>query len=294
MGHQTQWLNSEGRLQLRAVSAVAATIRAKVYTRRPGRVEVDENGNSFVTPSKVTEHEFPSQALTGDLSLEAPADLQPRIFPPAEVVGGWVHTDTAARRGQIWVQIAHLDGPSRVPVMAGYVYSERNLGLEFQDPGPRGGSGAIQKTALADDVTPVDIEHTLGVTNTLRKITGFIWYYHCSGDVATRTLRASARDLGAGLPTGYTSGANSLAQVWPSAGVLTLTANEEGMIVVNDQFAVSQDNGTPTFEDPSSRPNPFPYWAHDDDVGEFFFDVEVAQAADRHSIYMIEERWIVV
>ncbi len=36
----------------------------------------------------------------------------------------------------------------------------------------------------------------------------------------------------------------------------------------------------------------FPYWASEADVGEFFFDVTLAEAADRHSIYILQEEWV--
>ncbi len=191
-----------------------------------------------------------------------------------------------------------VDSNERVQDILGrdYLHPNNQVVLDvFNDTGPGGGNGFIQKRPIADDVAPVDIQASIAATNRIRRIDGFIWYYHCSGDVATRTLRASIRDLGDGLPTGFTSGGNSLAQLWPSAAALSLTANQEGMMVVNGNgqtFAVTSDTGTATWESPVTAPLPFPYWAGEGDVGEFFFDVSAEEAADRHSIYIIQEEWI--
>ncbi len=160
-------------------------------------------------------------------------------------------------------------------------------------PGPGGGNGFRKPRAIADDIAPADIQEPLAANNAMRRIDGFIWYYHCSGDVATRTLQASVRDLGDGLPTGMTSGVNTLAQLWPTTGTLSLIADQEGTMVVNNAgFAVTIDTGTATWENNSTQPNPFPYWANENDVGEFFWEVANEEAADRHSIYILQEEWI--
>ncbi len=205
------------------------------------------------------------------------------------------------KRGEVYTVLRVRD---RNEVTVGELFGDYVYGIHIArfpfvtPPGPGEGDGFRHSLAIADDIAPVDIQHTLGVTNTLRRIDGFIWYYHCSGDVADRTLRASLRDLGDGLPTGMTSGANTRVQRWPSAAVLTLSANEEGIIYVNGAegkagFATSSDNGVQTIEPTTTQPIPFPYWARSTDVGEFFFDVTDEEAADRHTIYIIEERWIV-
>lgn len=219
------------------------------------------------------------------------------VLKDGEVMGLEVTGFADMKRGQFFARASiSLGSVQERSLASGYIYHNRSLALGDREE-PIEGKGFIHKNAIADDVTPVDIEHTLGVTAALRRIDGFIWYYHCSSDVANRTLRVSARDFGEGLPTGMTSGGNTLNQVFPSAGVLTLSANEEGMIYVSAQngsrISVSLDNGVKTTEDTSvAQPLPFPYWASEADVGELFFDVQLAEAADRHSIYIIEEEWI--
>ncbi len=174
--------------------------------------------------------------------------------------------------------------PNEVPVLG-----------SFGGPGPEDGAGFKENRVIVSDAAPADIQATLAQSNALRRVDGFIWYYHCSSDVATRTLRASIRDLGDGLPTGMTSGFNTTAQVWPSAGTLDLTANEEGMMVVNRLgFAVTVDAGTRVFENNTIQPVPFPYWVRESDTAELFFDVTDEEAADRHSIYIIQEEWLQV
>ncbi len=202
---------------------------------------------------------------------------------------------TAVKRGQTYVEMAVVDPNARTMDILGrdYLHPNNQVVLDvFNDTGPGGGQGVVNLT-IADDIAPVDITHPFAATNRLRRIDGFIWYYEASSDVATRTLRASVRSMGQGLPTNFTSGGNSLAQLWPSAGALSLTANQQGtMLVLRDSFAVSVDNGAAVWEDFTTAPNPFPYWASESDVGEFFFDVSAEEANDRHSIYIIQEEWI--
>lgn len=244
--------------------------------------------------------EFPRKlTTTGDRVATA------EVFGNMEADGRVVRANItritpATKRGQTYVVLSTRDRNAFTidDLCRDYQYEGSNVALDtFVDPGPGGGNGFITKRVIADDVTPIDIEHTLGISNALRRIDGFIWYYHCSGDVADRTLRVSARDFGEGLPTGMTSGGNTLIQVFPTAAVTTLSANQEGTIYVSAQsgsrISISLDNGTKITEDTSvAAPLPFPYWANENDVGELFFDVVDAEAADRHSIYIIEEAWI--
>ncbi len=210
------------------------------------------------------------------------------------VVGVAIDTPgTIVKRGTLWVDIGiNTPNITRTLIARGYHHSENFLALgKFDNNGPPE-QGFVNYRKVADNVAPADIQHTLALPNTLVRVDGFIWYYHASGDVANRTLRASLRDVGDGLPTGMTSGGNTLLGIWPSAAVITLTQDQEGTMFVKDQYQISLDNGTPTFEDPSARPTPFPLWIQEDDVGEFFFDVTDEEAADRHTIYLITEEWL--
>lgn len=211
------------------------------------------------------------------------------------IIDGLVTGRSLGKRGETYVRLETRRSQIEGLICSGYAYGVRIVSMPMVE-GSREGPGHRFNRALADDVTPIDIQHTLGLVNRLRRIDGFIWYYHCSADVADRTLRASFRDMGDGLPTGMTSGVNTTSKLYPSAGVLTVSANQEGLIYVNantgKSFATSLDNGAATIEDITTDPDPFPYWAQEDDVGEIFFDVQLAEAADRHSIYLIEEEWV--
>ncbi len=203
------------------------------------------------------------------------------------------------QRGQTYILLRVRD---RNRVTVGELFADYIFGSHIPrfplviGPESGAGSGFRGPRAVADDIAPADIQEPIAVTGATVRIDGFIWYYHCSGDVADRTLRAFLRDLGPGLPTGMTSGAKTLVQQWPSAGALTLSANQEGMIYVNansgKSFAISLDDGARTIENITTAPDPFPYWARETEVGEFFFDVTNPEAADRHSIYILQEDWI--
>ncbi len=231
---------------------------------------------------------------------------QTRLFGLVELPGvverAQVVSLEESKRGQCYVELSTKDDMSdeiQDLLCQDYIANGLQPSLNrFNESGPGGGTGFKQNSAIVSNATPVDIEHTLAATNALRRIDGFIWYYHANVEVATRTLRVSLRDLGNGLPTGMTSGAKTTVKSWPSAGVLTLTANEEGLIYVNavegKSFAVSLDDGAATIEDITTNPDPFPYWAQESEVGELFFDVESADFGDRHSIYVIREEWIYI
>ncbi len=200
------------------------------------------------------------------------------------------------QRGQTFynLQIRDRNGINVGILIQDYLYGSHTPTFPSHvNPGPGGGNGFSKPRAVAEDIAPADITEPLAAINALRRIDGFIWYYEASGDVADRVLRVSLRSLGLGLPTNFPSGANTTAQDWPSAGGLTLSANQQGMMVVNHAgFAVTMDNGVPTHEDNTTQPTPFPYWADKADIGELFFDVASEEAADRHAIYILQEEWL--
>ncbi len=216
-----------------------------------------------------------------------------------EVVSAVILSPAPGSRGETYARLHSTYGAGgqiRDRLVSGYLYGARNLALG-DSKGPREGPGFIHPRLVASPASiPIDVQSPLGEPNRLRRIDGFVWYYHCSGDTANRTMRASIRDMGNGLPAGMTSGALTTAKFWPSAAALTLSANEEGMIYVNantgKSFATSLDNGAATIEPITTEPDPLPYWAQEDDVAEILFDVALAEAADRHTIYIFEESWV--
>ncbi len=271
-------------IQFVAISSVVTTLVAIVY------VEFDGGGRREFRTNLTTGSARASNSITfGNMEKEG-------VVTRAVVAV----QSGSPQRGQTYVLLRVRDR-NRLTVgelVSDYVFGSHLALFPFIiGPESGAGSGFREPRAVADDIAPADIQEPIAVTGATVRIDGFIWYYHCSGDVATRTLRASIRDLGPGLPTGMTSGANTRIQRWPSAGTLDLTANQEGMMFVSGLlgkagFATSSDDGTQTLEPTTTQPIPFPYWARPTDVGEFFFDVTDEEAADRHSIYILQEEWI--
>ncbi len=266
-----------------AVSSLAIDVSVKILIELDsGRLR--EYGGTLVTPSNRTGSSITMGNIEGN----------------GHVVRGSMSVLVGTpQRGEVFLLLETRDrnGITVDMLINDYIYGNHIPSFpNVIGPGPGDGAGFIKPRVVADDIAPVAIQETFAAQNTLRRIDGFIWYYHCSSDVASRTLRAFVRDLGIGLPTGMTSGLNTTPTFYPSAGALTLTANEEGMIYVNatsgKSFAVSIDNGARTVEDITTDPDPFPYWANKADVGEILFQVDAAEAADRHSIYIIQEEWI--
>ncbi len=238
-----------------------------------------------------------SEIATGTITGEEEFRARSQFSRDGEVTNAVVLNRTSGKRGQTYgrLQTTYGAGSIRDVLCAGYLYGARVLTLGVNE-GSREGPGFHHSRAIAEDQTPVDIEMDMEIGNQIRRVDGFVWYYHCSGDVANRTLQAFVRDLGNGLPTGMTSGVNTSVAFYPTAAPMPLSANQDGMIYVNantgKSFATSLDNGVKTTEDITTDPDPFPYWADESERGEIFFDVEVAQAADRHSIYLFEEVWM--
>ncbi len=202
------------------------------------------------------------------------------------------------KRGQNWCEAYLIHrGEFADRLLIGYVHDGNGLALgDHTESGPGTGTGHLQWVALADDVTPVDITRVLAATNTFRRIYGFVWYYESSGDVATRTLRVQVQAPGLSIPTGF-----SIAEVvnLPHSGAVSLTQNEQGIVFAYSKdkgsgMSSRNDNGTLTTSDLTTQPSVFPIDVVEDDLWEIFFDVGGAEAADRHSIFLYQEEWIVV
>lgn len=268
---------------LNTVSGKVITVAAEATARMQ-----DGTYETIFVPQKSTTAAFGEDAFRSDI-----------IFSQlGEVISAVILSPNAGKRGQTYARLQTTwgkGGAIRDQLAAGYLYGSRVLPLGTNE-GSLDGMGFTRPHLVAAPASiPIDVQFPLGASNRLRRIYGFVWYYHCSSDVATRTIRASLRDMGDGLPVGMTSGGNTTAQVWPSAGTISLTANQEGMIYVTAEqqsFSVGVDTGTPTIEDNTTQPNSFPYWAQENDVAEIFFDVGAAETADRHTIYLFMEEWV--
>ncbi len=269
-------------LRILSVSSAAAILRARVT------VEFDDG--------RFTHYEFEHTSNSNRTLKDDDFGLFGET--PGTIVRAVVAPVTNLKRGQCFVELAIINQGRTMQLLAqGYIHDSNTIALDqFVEVGPGGGGGDTAYRTIADDIAPADITTTLAVTNALTRVDGFIWYYHCSGDIADRTLRVFFRNIGLGLPTGMTSGINTTPRAWPNSAALTLSANEEGMIFVNGAakpaYSAFRDNGVITIENNASIPSPFPLWIREDDVAQLFFDVTDEEAADRHSIFLIQESWI--
>lgn len=201
---------------------------------------------------------------------------------------------SAVKRGEYWMDAfirRGQDDTRSMPICSCYVTSDFFGGLGFFEPN-LGGEGFLSWRAVAADIAPADITEALAIASTQRKVRGFVWYYHASGDVADRTIVVNLRTPGPALPTGISTGGTTTVHTFPYAGAITLSANQEGMIYILDNFAMSADNASRTFENTSIKQTGFPMKIPEDDLIELLFNVTDEEAADRHSIYILQEEWL--
>lgn len=199
------------------------------------------------------------------------------------------------QRGQVRGAITVLDANGKTVDILLEDYVENGGFLDvFSDTGPGGGSGHLSWRAIAEDVAPVDIVEVLAAANVYRRIYGFVWYYHCSSDVADRVLDTFIRAPGLGIPTGF-----SLAEVvnLPISAV-TLSADQEGIVYAykgpagGGGFASKNDNGSIVTASTDTQAQVWPLEVYEDDLVEIRFNETNANANDRHSIYILQEEWL--
>jgi len=239
----------------------------------------------------------PDQTLTGD-RIEA-------VLTPSEVAvaDGWV-TDAVVemlsaniRRGQVYVQLV-LAQETRIfgtILCSDYCFSgfgEVALGTYIQ-PGPGGGGGHLHWLAIKAIGAPAaTTTYSLSVSNTIRLLREFIWYYHCSADVATRTLRVHLKQPGGGLPTGYGSG--DVENVWVSTvGSVSLTADQDGSVFADPQRSGNNDNGALTIQSTATLPTPFPILVSEEGGETLEANVVSSEVLDVDVIWGLFEDWLV-
>ena len=207
------------------------------------------------------------------------------------IVDAQINAATVGQRGQTMVALTIADAPDGMMICAGYIYAFHPVVMDqFDEAGPGGGEGSLSWVSLAADIAPVDVTQVLAATSAFRRIWGFVWYYNAAAVVATRTMTARLRKPGLAFPTGFalTGG------VWNSASI-SLTTGEEGIMYVKGQgaaYAVNNDADTLSVANTTTAPLPFPYDALKDDLADLLFDIDAADAADRHSIYLLQEEWV--
>ncbi len=201
-------------------------------------------------------------------------------------------TPGGVKRGQMYGEIGlEWRGGGGLSIGSGYISQMSGLKTGFFE-GSRTGPGHLQWRTVADDIAPADITEPLAVANAFRRVFGYVWYYHCSGDVADRGLQASIRAPGPSIPTGF-----SIVERIVDSTQLTLSANQEGIVYSyksrgGDGAGITNDNGTVANTTTSTFQQIWPLEVSEEDLIEIFFNVTNEEAADRHSIFILQEEWI--
>jgi len=275
-GHRYRILQGQ-QLHLQYISNNAATLRAWA------RVRYDNGVDSILY--------VPDQAMVGD-RLQA-------FLSPSEVAiaDGWV-TDavvemlsTGMERGQAYTTLL-LAPESRIfgtVLCSDYCFSlvgRVALGT-YTQPGPGGGGGNLRVATIKADGVPVSTAYTLALSNTVRKVYGFSWYYHASATVASRSMDVRFRNLMGAVPTGFGS-----LDFWSSTGI-TLTASQDGTVFADSKRSGSNDAGTLVIDNGASNPSPFPLLVPEDYLGTLNFIVGNEEADDFDAIYALVEEWII-
>ncbi len=195
-------------------------------------------------------------------------------------------------RGKTFVR-GDLIGPqggSTIQVLAsGYVHGEHVVtGGRIESP--TDGQGDTDPQTIAFDAAGnVDTQQNLALAKSIRRVDGITVYYHCSSDVAARTMEFRLRDPGLGVPTGFDIGNDR--QVYNLTGP-ALAGDEDGVLYMNGfGYAVVVDNNVITTSNNTTAPTPFPFWVHQLDQMEIFLDITAGEAADRYAIYAHGEIW---
>ncbi len=271
-------------LFLKYAASVAPSVMA-------GFIEVEDK-RGRVQPYEVEVKEF-----TIDKTIQSNEEKAVEIQQDGKIVGGGIRRNAdALRRGQCY---AILDVQRRLGadllVAKGYVYSTNPIGLgEFTEAA--GGMGNLYWNAIANDVAPgASLSKNLATTNARRIIWGFAWYYHSSGDTATRVLRARVQDFAPARPTGMTSGIKT--SPWLNPGTTSLTANQEGTIYVmgfdkGGAFVSAVDDGVINVGNTGTQASIFPLSVIEDDDAKLLLTVVDPHANDRHSAYILIEEWM--
>jgi len=195
------------------------------------------------------------------------------------------------KRGQTYVRLAVE--PFGASLLEDYCFSGPHVALgTYVQPGPGGGGGNLNWLAIKANGVPATFTFTLSLSNQIRLLREVIWYYSSSGTAASRILALRLRDRGGALPTGYPP-SNVLGDFW-EASVLTLTANEDGLVFADEQRSGINDNGTLVIDSTASAPTPFPILVSEDDLTDLVGTVTDEEADDFDVVWGLVEDWIIL
>jgi len=265
-------------LHLRYISNVVATLRAWV------RVIYDDGSEQLLT--------VPDEDASSDrVATEAPRGEV--ATADGWVVGAAVEVSVVTLpvvRGQTYVKLQFE--PFGVVLCADYCYTDAPVVLgTFVQPGPGGGSGHLYWRAIKADGVPATFSFTFALSNQIRLVREFAWYYAASNTVATRIIQILLRTPGGGTPTGY--GTGDLLNVFESPTV-TLTSDEDGSLFIDEERIGVNDNGTVTISDVTTVPSPLPILISEDDTRVLRGVVTAPEADDFDAVWGLFEDWVVL
>ncbi len=203
----------------------------------------------------------------------------------------------ATKRGQYYIHlfVERRDVGRLMSLAAFYVTSMFFGGLGFfEQPIHDSGGGHLAWRTVANDIAPVSITEVLAASGAFRRVYGFAWYYHASGDIADRILRVNCRAPGLSIPTGFSV---SETVYNPHIAALTLSQDQEGILYSyknrgGDGYSSRNDNAALTVDVSTTAAQIWPVDIVENDLMELRFDVVDAEAADRHSIFILQEEWL--
>lgn len=239
----------------------------------------------------------PDEVSTGIITAQsdrtiATVQSSQRFKHDGEVISAHVRVVSGSPvRGQLFAVLRIRNG---VELCRGNLTTEQgaNLGI-FENSS--GGRGHVSWRTISDDITPGDIVAALAAANTLRKVFAFVWYYNCSADIAVRGFSVTYNNPGLARPTGFSQ--TGLIQQFVQTA-LGLTAGQEGILYASsisgqDGIGVTNDNDAAlVVQSTNSAPNALPLLVEENDLAEIRFNVANEQAADRMSIYILQEEWL--
>lgn len=201
--------------------------------------------------------------------------------------------DGSLERGQTYCAVDFVPpsgGSTIINLARGYVTTFGRLTMGDKDD-PFSGHGDTRPESIGTDIAGnVDTAHNLDLTNAIRRIDGFIFYYHADGNASSRESVMRLRDLGSGVPTGFDAGNDR--QVMALAGP-SLIADEDGIFYMNQfGYHATVDQATVTIANNASAPNPFPLWVNNAETSaNLTFDISAGLAGDTYGGYIFGEVW---
>ena len=264
------------RLELRTISSSAVALRAYA------RLIYDDGEESLLAVSEITT----SASRVQESSFSPTFALRPGwvTFASVDVVTAGI------KRGQVFVRLS-MD-PTGSILLEDYAYQNHSSSLGvYRESGPAGGDGYLETvTVKAEGAPDSDTFYTLALSNMIRKIHGYVWYYKASATAASRIMDVILHTPLRTTPTGFTV-ANSAP--WEAAAV-TLTASQEGTKYADGVRQGDNTNGSIATKNTNTDWAPFPYWADESDTAQLVFSLTAEQSNDLDVIYSRVESWLVM